>query len=468
MFTGSAHHDWFAGSVGIIDPYEGLNFPHGLTKVTADVAWPECGNGPVDPIESPNYHPSGRYDAYYAPYPLGEQDFLVSARRNGKFVLLLMDTDGNRELVYEGTHHILHAMPLTARARPDVMPDAVDWPTEENRLTPRDGVIYSADVYQGAPTELRGKVKFLRVLSIDHKTYTYWHKRPYLSTGPVVSGVQSEGVKRVLGTVPVAEDGSASFYAPSGKPLHFQLLDEQHRALHTMRSFVNVMPGEHRGCLGCHELHSTAPQMRRPSTAVQGKPLRITPPPWKDVTISYPRYVRPILDKYCGKCHQGDGKGRKVFDQTPRPGFLGFDETYWTLTGRPSWGRPYKQPKNPPPGWGYADTIMVEAFGRTDPTAYQTPKPMTRLSYKSRLIELASSGKHHEVQIQGEDLLRLKLWVDTMCPYRGDEEVRAIPDPVFPGVDWLAIRPRIKTAPRIVRPGPMDPTGWDYQTRPIE
>ena len=33
---------------------------------------------------------------------------------------------------------------------------------------------------------------------------------------------------------------------------------------------------------------------------------------------------------------------------------------------------------------------------------------------------------------------------------------REIADPVFQGVDWLAIRPRIKTAPRIVRPGPVD------------
>ena len=43
-----------------------------------------------------------------------------------------------------------------------------------------------------------------------------------------------------------------------------------------------------------------------------------------------------------------------------------------------------------------------------------------------------------------------------MCPYRGDEEVREIPDPVFQGVEWLSIRPKIKNAPTIVRPGPVD------------
>jgi hypothetical protein len=456
MFTGSAHHNWFSGSVGIIDPGKGFNFPDGLTKVTADVAWPESGNGPIDPIESPAYHRSGHYAAFYSPYPLSEKDFLVSANRGGKFVLYLMDTDGNRELVYEGVHNIFHALPLKPRSKPPVLADEVDWPGQKDRLQPKGGVIYSNNVYQGAPDELRGKAKFLRVLSIDHKTYTYWHKRPYLSTGPVVSGVQSEGVKRVLGTVPIEEDGSVAFRAPSGIPLHFQLLDGERRALQTMRSFANVMPGERRGCLGCHELHSTTPETYSKTLALSREPRQIAPPPWGEDTVSYPRYVRPVLDKHCAKCHTGEGKGRQKVDMTPRPGFLGFDETYWLFTGRPAWGAPYVMPKDPPPGFGIADMLMVEGYDQRDPAGYQTPKPMTKLSYKSRLIEIASSGKHNGVKVDPISLERLILWVDAMCPYLGDEEVREIPDPVFQGVEWLAIRPRIQTAPRIIRPGPVD------------
>ena len=45
MFTGSAHHNWFSGSVGIIDPDLGYNFPHGITKITADVPWPRSATG---------------------------------------------------------------------------------------------------------------------------------------------------------------------------------------------------------------------------------------------------------------------------------------------------------------------------------------------------------------------------------------------------------------------------------------
>ena len=456
MFTGSAHHDWFSGSVGIVTPDAGLNFPRGLAKITADVPWPECGNGPVDPVESPRYHASGEYRGYYSPYPLSERDFLVSANRGGKFVLYLMDVEGNRELIYEGSQNIFHALPLRPRFKPPVLPDAVAWPVAEDRAEPKDGILFSADIYQGAPASLRGKAKFLRVLSIDHKTYTYWHQRPYISTGPVVSGLQSDGVKRILGTVPIEADGSVAFRAPAGIALHFQLLDGDQRALQTMRSFTSVMPGERRGCLGCHELHGTTPPTASGGLALAQDPHEITPPPWADRTVSYPRYVRPVLDRYCSKCHTGDGDGRKKVDLTARPGFLDFDETYWLFTGHPSWGQPYQMPTNPPPGWGIADTIMVEAYSTIDPAAYRTPEPMQALSYKSRLIALASSGKHHDVKVDPVNLQRLILWVDTMCPYRGEEEIREIPDPVFQGVDWLAVRPRIKTAPQILRPGPLN------------
>jgi hypothetical protein len=168
------------------------------------------------------------------------------------------------------------------------------------------------------------------------------------------------------------------------------------------------------------------------------------------------RYVQPVLDKYCGKCHQGDGEGRKTLDLTLRPGYLMFDEPYWTLIGRPSWGRAHVKPEDPPPGLGIANMLMVEGYDQRDPKAYQTPEPMTYLSYRSKLIEQASSGKHHDVKVDPISLRRLIAWVDTMCPYRGDEEVRAIDDPVFQGVDWIAIRPKIKSAPTIIRPGPVD------------
>jgi hypothetical protein len=77
---------------------------------------------------------------------------------------------------------------------------------------------------------------------------------------------------------------------------------------------------------------------------------------------------------------------------------------------------------------------------------------MQHLSYKSPLIELASSGKHHDVRVDDLSLRRLIAWVDAICPYMSEEEIRALGDPEFPGIERLPIRPRVTTAPEIERP----------------
>jgi len=146
-----------------------------------------------------------------------------------------------------------------------------------------------------------------------------------------------------------------------------------------------------------------------------------------------------------------------VLDLSARPGFSIFEEPYLILTGRPTWGAPYQTPDEPPPGFGIANMLMVEGYHKLDPVAYQTPPPMTYLSYNSPLVDRASSGDHYGVKVDPRSLRKLIAWIDTMCPYRGSEEVRQIEDPDFPGIDWLSIRPRIKTAPMVVRPGPIDP-----------
>ncbi len=445
MFTGLAHHNFFDGSIGIIDQRKGFNFPDGLTKVTCDMPWPECGKPPLDPHESPDYHSAGKFTAYKSPYPLSEEDFLVSARSRGKFRLYLMDVHGNRELIYEGAHHVWYAMPVKPRTRPAPQTGRVAWPgTGKDRKTPEAGVLYSPDVYQGVPDLPRGKAKYLRVIQMDTRTYSSWTRDGRFS-GPVVSLIQDDGVKRILGTAPIEPDGSVYFKVPSGRTLHFQLLDEHFRCLQTMRSFSGVMPGEQRGCLGCHELHSVAAPTKG-GMALRGEPAELSPPPWGAKSISYTRFVQPVLDEYCGKCHQGDGEARKKLDLTLRPGFRMFKEPYVTLVG----GAQYSgvDPKNK----GIAGAIMAENYSQSDPASYVTLRPMQHLSYTSELIDIAMSGKGHDIKVDPLSLRKLIAWVDTNCPYRGEEDIRAIPDPDFPGIDQLPIRPRVATAPTIHRP----------------
>ena len=203
MFTGVGHHNWFAGSIGIIDPTKGRNFPKGLTKVTADLRWPECSVPPLDPAETDQYHSSGHFTGYLGAHPLSEEDFLVSARGEAsKFRLYLMDVYGNRELIYEGAHHAWYAIPVRPRPLPTVRPGTVAWPgTGRDRKPNEPAFLYSVDVYEGAPG-LRGKAKYLRVIQQDAKTYSTW-KKTFRHSGPPVSIIQEEAVKRIVSTVPL-------------------------------------------------------------------------------------------------------------------------------------------------------------------------------------------------------------------------------------------------------------------------
>ena len=451
MFSGVGHHDWWSGSIGILDPDEGFNYPQGITKVTADLRWPECSIPPEDPREAADYHAAGRFTGYKTPWPLSEEDSLVSARGlGGRFRLYLMDVHGNRELIYDGVHNIWHAIPVKPRRRPPTQPDRVVWPgTGNDRKAPEPGVFFSNDVYEGVPDLPRGSAKYLRVWQMDHKTYSTWHKT-YRHSGPPVSIVQEEGVKRILSVVPVEADGSVHFRVPAGRALHFQLLDEHYRCLQTMRSFTGVMPGEVRGCVGCHELHSTAPPLKA-GLAPQRPATGLSPPPWGTASIGYERFAQPVLDRYCGTCHQGDGKGREKLDLTLRPGVSVFKEPYLTLVGAAGWGNPVRGDR---PGYGIAGAIPVETLdpSMNGPHAYGTLRPMRYLSRRSKLIDIAMSGKHNDVKVDPLSLRRLIAWVDACCPYMGDREIRSLPDPDFPGIEKLPIRPRVKTAPLVPRP----------------
>jgi hypothetical protein len=269
-------------------------------------------------------------------------------------------------------------------------------------------------------------------------------------------------VKRILGTVPIQPDGSVCFRVPAGAAVYFQLLDTNRRCLQIMRSFTGAMPGEVRGCMGCHEAHSTVmPPVQ--AKAATYRPVDLTPPPWgADVSISYERFAQPVLDRHCGKCHQGDGKGRAKLDLTLRgglreagiddPRLLPFKEPYLTLIGDRAWIRYDNSKTRQSKGYGLAGALPVEAGGNRD---YGPIAPMSTLSYASPLIKLATSGEHNKVKIEGEDLLRLTAWVDCNCVYRGEEEIRQIPDPDASRFAGWTVPPRTCTAPRIDRLQPV-------------
>ncbi len=458
MFVGVGHHDVISGCAGLLDVTRGLQWPDGITKITKEIPWPEVGEPEGgSPLASPRYHTSGGLHSVRSPYPLGPEDFLVSAARRAgdDFALYLMDIHGNRELLYAGRQTVWYAQPVRPRTPPPVIPNRTAWPAAGE--LPQPGVLFSPNVYSGGSGLPPGSVKFLRVIEMDAKTYSMGFKS-WRHSGPAISVIQEDGVKRILGTVPVQRDGSVAFKVPAGRALHFQLLDERGRCIQLMRSFTGVMPGETRGCLGCHALHTATPEARSTALALRSAPAALTPPPWgAGTSVSYERFCQPILDKHCGACHQGNGKARAKFDMTLRggvpeigitdPKLWPFKEPYMTLVGN-AWAGP--KPEGQGAALGLAGCLNVEVQHTYGPLA-----PLTMLSGTSRLIDLVTSGQHHNVKVAGEDLQRLIAWVDCNCVYRGDEEVRQIPDPPPQVASHFPVPVKTKTAPLIQRLQPV-------------
>ena len=155
-------------------------------------------------------------------------------------------------------------MPL----RPTPPPPVLSQTLAADETSAGQGQFVMADVYRGLePKVKRGQVKYLRVCQEvradlrqlaggdyqqDHEQFLDWYATPvHKVSGP--HGWPSYVAKGVVGLAPVEADGSANFFAPAGKVLYFQALDENFNELQRMRSVVQLHAGETRGCIGCHE-----------------------------------------------------------------------------------------------------------------------------------------------------------------------------------------------------------------------
>ncbi len=81
-----------------------------------------------------------------------------------------------------------------------------------------------------------------------------------------VTELESDSIEHILGSAPVEEDGSFYLTLPADRPIRFSLLDARNKVIREQKSWIWVRPGEDRGCLGCHENSSHAPENHWPMT----------------------------------------------------------------------------------------------------------------------------------------------------------------------------------------------------------
>ncbi len=433
----SGHHgDYRMGNLAVFDPAEGRQQHQGLVfkmpdtwsdhldlqmRYPAGVEHPPGYADQREPIVRDRLT-SHDWPKFLHPFPLSEKYILVSAKPapQDNWGIYLADTFGNLTLVFEQDgYSLLEPVPLQPMPRPPIIADRVD-------TTRRDGVVYLQDVYRGPGLAgvPRGQVKSLRVFA-----YSFGYRGVSGYDKIAIDGAWD--VMRILGTVPVEQDGSASFRVPANTPLSVQPLDEQGRALQLMRSWFTVMPGETRSCVGCHESQNTGPMLRQVSAVLQ-PPAEIAPWYGPPRGFSFEREVQPVLDRYCVECH--DGKQTTVAGR-PKPDLRPLDERpdyQGILTNVPEW----YEPGNLPPAWDAelqrigrrkhipirftpAYEALIKYVRRTGPEGdYHLLEPGEYRADTSLLVQILEQG-HHGVQLDREAWDRLVTWIDLNVPCHG-------------------------------------------------
>ena len=209
--------------------------------------------------------------------------------------LMLIDRAGRRVTVHADPAIDLHnPIPVAPRPLPAVSLEVADRSQDSGRF-------FVQDVYAGMPEVERGTVRWLRVVE-ETSRVTPSPGNNRMNQTFSISAALAWSAKIYHGVVPVEPDGSVFFEAPAGRALYFQLLDDDHRLVRGMRTFIQAAPGVTRSCTGCHE-YNPAPmnQTTRPATL-----RRLRPESWGDGHIDFTARVQPILDRSCVQCHGGE------------------------------------------------------------------------------------------------------------------------------------------------------------------
>lgn len=210
--------------------------------------------------------------AYTTPFPLPDGRVLCSVtprtpdRKQVDLGIYLFDpATGRRELVYNDPATAdYEARPIMARPKP------VTLPGQSSRE--HNGRFLCASVFNTQEADVRVRGRLVRVIEgvpqvARHATQT---------TPDEVWKNHGGTLARVLGTAPLAADGSFFLEVPADRLLHLQVLDSDRRVVGNQLTWNSPRPGETKSCVGCHERPDTAAKTRV-TLAAQLRPLDFLP-----------------------------------------------------------------------------------------------------------------------------------------------------------------------------------------------
>jgi hypothetical protein len=378
-------HDRPWGALAIIDRSLGMDGPEPVVRT-----WP------ADAAKLIQQSGWEIFDAFHNvklkyedPYPLGPKYFLTARMtgHNEEMGLYLLDIFGHETLLHAEPPGCFDPLPLGPHTRPPVIPARRDYASSQ-------GVFYVQDVYQGTHMAgvKPGAVKWLRVVEAPEKRF--WTRPSWNGQGQEAPAMNWHDFnnKRILGTVPVASDGSAYFEVPAEKFVYFQLLDAEGMMIQSMRSGAMVQPGEQASCGGCHEDRRQAPMATAAHPqALNRKPDRLRE--WHGAAreFSFRAEVQPVWDRQCVPCHDfGTPAGRMLNLAGDRD--LVFNTAYNEL-----WRKKYIHVM----GAGPSEIQAAYSWG----------------SHASKLITFLRATPRCGGALSPEDWDRIVTWIDLNAPY---------------------------------------------------
>jgi hypothetical protein len=209
-------------------------------------------------------------------FPLGGEQILCAAtRRTFKKaevdlgLYLLNARTGELKLVYNDPLTAeFEPRPLMARTVPPVLSESARSESFTGRL-----LCSSARTSQEALTRERGKL--LRI--VEGQPIPSRHHTHTNSAGEAWKNHVGTNA-RVLGTVPLAADGSFFVEVPADRLIHCQVLDTDRNVVGNQLIWMYARPGETKSCIGCHEIPDTSPPLAQGFAAsARVEPLRCLP-----------------------------------------------------------------------------------------------------------------------------------------------------------------------------------------------
>jgi hypothetical protein len=82
---------------------------------------------------------------------------------------------------------------------------------------------------------------------------------------------------RVLGTVPLAADGSFFLEVPADRLIHLQVLDSDRQVVGNQLIWMYARPGETRSCVGCHEPPDATTARKSRPAVLRSAPVQCLP-----------------------------------------------------------------------------------------------------------------------------------------------------------------------------------------------